>query len=129
MEFIYVTTIENYLLNDTLQLLKLIIDCYRVHYFVRGGFVRHRSRASSKHLSLHLPVDGARFLGGQKGVVLHLQDARVGVGSTKKPTPLDVDVRKSDVTTSILYVALVVLPVGTETRSGMGRLFQGPGYF
>ncbi|GFX51209.1 uncharacterized protein TNCV_2735601 [Trichonephila clavipes] len=70
----------------------------RVHYFVRGGFVRHRSRASSKHLSSHLPVDGARYLGGQKGVALQVQDARVGVGSTKKPTPLDVDVRRSDVT-------------------------------
>ncbi|GFX82095.1 hypothetical protein TNCV_398251 [Trichonephila clavipes] len=39
----------------------------RVHYFVRGGFAGNRSRASSKHLSPHLPVDGARFLGGQKG--------------------------------------------------------------
>ncbi|GFY11652.1 hypothetical protein TNCV_4231211 [Trichonephila clavipes] len=40
----------------------------------------------------------AGFLGGQKGVASQLQDARVGVGSTKKPTPLDVDVRRSDVT-------------------------------
>ncbi|GFX30929.1 hypothetical protein TNCV_4146371 [Trichonephila clavipes] len=40
----------------------------RVHYFVRGGFVLHRSRASSKHLSSHLPVDGARFLGVKKGL-------------------------------------------------------------
>ncbi|GFW33153.1 uncharacterized protein TNCV_2110811 [Trichonephila clavipes] len=56
----------------------------RVQYFVRGGFVGHRSRVSSKHLSLsHLPVDGVRFLGGQKGVALQLQDARVGVGSNK----------------------------------------------
>ncbi|GFX77511.1 retrovirus-related Pol polyprotein from transposon 297 [Trichonephila clavipes] len=55
----------------------------RVQYFVRGGFVGHRSRVSSKHLSSHLPVDGVRFLGGQKGVPLQLQDARVGVGSTK----------------------------------------------
>ncbi|GFU44012.1 uncharacterized protein TNCV_4963301 [Trichonephila clavipes] len=31
----------------------------------------------------HLPVDGVRFLGGQKGVALQLQDARVGVRSTK----------------------------------------------
>ncbi|GFS57642.1 uncharacterized protein TNCV_1402641 [Trichonephila clavipes] len=54
-----------------------------VQYFVRGGFVGHRSRASSKHLSSHLPVDGVRFLGGQKGVALQLQDARVGVGSNK----------------------------------------------
>ncbi|GFX12959.1 hypothetical protein TNCV_3659551 [Trichonephila clavipes] len=29
----------------------------RVQYFVRGGSVGHRSRASSKHLSPHLPVD------------------------------------------------------------------------
>ncbi|GFT49327.1 uncharacterized protein TNCV_4583091 [Trichonephila clavipes] len=55
----------------------------RVHYFVRGGFVGNRSRVSSKHLSSHLPVDGVRFLGGQKGVALQLQDARVGVGSNK----------------------------------------------
>ncbi|GFX63794.1 uncharacterized protein TNCV_5032651 [Trichonephila clavipes] len=57
----------------------------RVQYFVRGGFVGHRSRASSKHLSSH-----PRFLGGQTGVALQLQDARVGVGSTKKPTAVDV---------------------------------------
>ncbi|GFW20576.1 uncharacterized protein TNCV_1048001 [Trichonephila clavipes] len=54
----------------------------RVQYFVRG-FVGHRSRASSKHLSSHLPVDGVGFLGGQKGVALQLQDVRVGVGSNK----------------------------------------------
>ncbi|GFU44906.1 uncharacterized protein TNCV_4234401 [Trichonephila clavipes] len=54
-----------------------------VQYFVRGGFVGHRSRASSKHLSSHLPVDGVRFLVGQKGDELQLQDARVGVGSNK----------------------------------------------
>ncbi|GFU45368.1 uncharacterized protein TNCV_4237151 [Trichonephila clavipes] len=54
-----------------------------VHYFVRGGFVGHRSRASSKHLSSHLPVDGVRFLVGQNGVALQLQDAPVGVGSNK----------------------------------------------
>ncbi|GFT78967.1 uncharacterized protein TNCV_3093511 [Trichonephila clavipes] len=58
----------------------------RVQYFVRGGFVRHRSRASLKHLSPHFSGRRTRFLGGQTGVVLHLQAARVGVGSTKKPT-------------------------------------------
>ncbi|GFV91582.1 uncharacterized protein TNCV_770481 [Trichonephila clavipes] len=84
--------------NDTSGVRPLQSQIVRVQYFVRGGFVGYRSRASSKHLSPHLPVDGARFLGGQKGVALHLQDARVGVGSTKKPTPLDVDVRRSDVT-------------------------------
>ncbi|GFT23321.1 retrovirus-related Pol polyprotein from transposon opus [Trichonephila clavipes] len=31
----------------------------------------------------HLPVDGVRFLGGQKGVALQLQNARVGVRCTK----------------------------------------------
>ncbi|GFX82091.1 hypothetical protein TNCV_398211 [Trichonephila clavipes] len=49
--------------SDTLSPLTIV----RVHYFVRGGFAGNRSRASSKHLSPHLPVDGARFLGGQKG--------------------------------------------------------------
>ncbi|GFY26109.1 hypothetical protein TNCV_354261 [Trichonephila clavipes] len=58
----------------------------RVHYFVRGGFAGNRSRASLKHLSPHLPVDQLDSSGGQTGVVLHLQAARVGVGSTKKPT-------------------------------------------
>ncbi|GFW75311.1 uncharacterized protein TNCV_4189651 [Trichonephila clavipes] len=58
----------------------------RIQYFVRGGFVGHRSRASSKHLSPSSSGRRARFLGGQKGVALQVQDARVGVGSTKKPT-------------------------------------------
>ncbi|GFU86601.1 hypothetical protein TNCV_3839871 [Trichonephila clavipes] len=58
----------------------------RVQYFVRGGFVGHHSRASSKHLSPSSSGRRARLLGGQKGVALHLQAARVGVGSTKKPT-------------------------------------------
>ncbi|GFX32243.1 uncharacterized protein TNCV_2659191 [Trichonephila clavipes] len=60
------------------------ITIVRVQYFERGGSVGHRSRASSKHLSPHLPVDELDSSGGQTGVVLHLQDARVGVGSTKK---------------------------------------------
>ncbi|GFX63030.1 uncharacterized protein TNCV_3465751 [Trichonephila clavipes] len=68
----------------------LMSDIVRVQYFVRGGFVGHRSRASSKHLSSHFPVDGVRFLGGQKGVALQLQDARVGVGSNKEATAVDV---------------------------------------
>ncbi|GFT56546.1 uncharacterized protein TNCV_3508891 [Trichonephila clavipes] len=67
----------------TKGLVNLFIQIVRVQYFVRGGFVGYRSRASSKHLSPHLPVDGARFLGDQKGVALQLQDARVGVGSNK----------------------------------------------
>ncbi|GFW20668.1 hypothetical protein TNCV_1048911 [Trichonephila clavipes] len=75
-----------------------MMEIVRVQYFVRGGFVCYRSRASSKASLPSSSGQRARFLGGQKGVVLHLQDARVGVGSTKKPTPLDVDVRRSDVT-------------------------------
>ncbi|GFX47262.1 DDE_3 domain-containing protein [Trichonephila clavipes] len=49
------------------------ITIVRVHYFVRGGSVGHRSRASSKHLSPHLPVDQLDSSGGQTGVALHLQ--------------------------------------------------------
>ncbi|GFV85914.1 transposable element Tcb1 transposase [Trichonephila clavipes] len=46
------------------------ITIVRVHYFVRGGFVGYRSRASSKHLSLSSSGRVARFLGGQTGVAL-----------------------------------------------------------
>ncbi|GFX09352.1 uncharacterized protein TNCV_1887651 [Trichonephila clavipes] len=55
----------------------------RVHYFVRGGFVGYRSRASSKHLSPHLPVDELDSSGSNRGCVAPA-NARVGVGSTKK---------------------------------------------
>ncbi|GFW23064.1 integrase catalytic domain-containing protein [Trichonephila clavipes] len=58
----------------------------RVQYFVRGGSVGHRSRASSKHLSPHLPVGELDSSGGQTGVALHLQ-MHVGVsGPQRKPT-------------------------------------------
>ncbi|GFX92447.1 uncharacterized protein TNCV_1707231 [Trichonephila clavipes] len=77
------------------QTRNLVAVGHEVQYFVREGFVGHRSRVSSKHLSSHLPVDGVRFLGGQKGIALQLQDARVGVGSNKDA---DVDVRRSNVT-------------------------------
>ncbi|GFW13908.1 hypothetical protein TNCV_4700431 [Trichonephila clavipes] len=40
----------------------------RVQYFVRGGFVRPRSRASSKHLSPHLPVDELDSSGVKNGL-------------------------------------------------------------
>ncbi|GFX22738.1 hypothetical protein TNCV_4838751 [Trichonephila clavipes] len=61
-------------------------EIVRVHYFVRGGFVGYRSRASSKHLS---PSSGrvARFLGGSNRGCAGSEIARVGVESTKKPTP------------------------------------------
>ncbi|GFW76164.1 hypothetical protein TNCV_2058111 [Trichonephila clavipes] len=40
----------------------------RVPYFVRGGSVGHRSRASSKHLSPHLPVDELDSSGIKQGL-------------------------------------------------------------
>ncbi|GFW60035.1 hypothetical protein TNCV_4864901 [Trichonephila clavipes] len=40
----------------------------RVHYFVRGGFVGYRSRASSKHLSPHLPVGSLDSSGVKQGL-------------------------------------------------------------
>ncbi|GFU13895.1 transposable element Tcb1 transposase [Trichonephila clavipes] len=42
----------------TLNSQRYISEIVRVQYFVRGGFVGHRFRASSKHLYSHLPVDG-----------------------------------------------------------------------
>ncbi|GFT49283.1 hypothetical protein TNCV_4582801 [Trichonephila clavipes] len=68
--------------------IKVIKINYRllVHYFVRGDFVGHRSRASSKHLSPHLPVGSLDSSGGQTGCAAS-EAARVGVESTKKPTP------------------------------------------
>ncbi|GFW48355.1 hypothetical protein TNCV_1109181 [Trichonephila clavipes] len=59
----------------------------RVPYFVRGGFVGYRSRASSKHLSPHLPVGSLASSGGSNRVCAASEVARVGVESTKKPTP------------------------------------------
>ncbi|GFW98657.1 hypothetical protein TNCV_2758361 [Trichonephila clavipes] len=62
----------------------------RVQYFVRGGFVRHRSRASSKHLSPHLPVYELDSSGGQTGVRC---TCRCTCGCrVHKESQLDVDV-------------------------------------
>ncbi|GFU75710.1 hypothetical protein TNCV_1651701 [Trichonephila clavipes] len=58
----------------------------KVQYFVRGGSVGHRSRASSKHLSPHLPVDELDSSGGQTGVALHLQMHVWVSGPQRKPT-------------------------------------------
>ncbi|GFS81888.1 hypothetical protein TNCV_1545051 [Trichonephila clavipes] len=62
------------------------ITIVRVQYFVRGGSVGHRSRASSKHLSPHLPVDELDSSGGQTGVALHLQMHVWVSGPQRKPT-------------------------------------------
>ncbi|GFU67731.1 hypothetical protein TNCV_3133961 [Trichonephila clavipes] len=64
----------------------LEVKIVRVQYFVRGGFVRHRSRVSSKHLSPHLPVDELDSSGGQTGVALHLQMHVWVSGPQRKPT-------------------------------------------
>ncbi|GFW35730.1 hypothetical protein TNCV_4435771 [Trichonephila clavipes] len=68
------------------SLYTLIFKIVRVQYFVRGGFVGHRSRASSKHLPSHLPVDELDSSGGQTGVALH-----VWVSGPQR-SRLDVDV-------------------------------------
>ncbi|GFW28237.1 hypothetical protein TNCV_4639051 [Trichonephila clavipes] len=60
----------------------------RVQYFVRGGFVGHRSRASSKHLSPHLPVDELDSSGVKKGLRCKMH-VRV---SGPQRSRLDVDV-------------------------------------
>ncbi|GFY23293.1 hypothetical protein TNCV_3939891 [Trichonephila clavipes] len=63
-----------------------VFEIVRVQYFVRGGSVGHRSRASSKHLSPHLPVDELDSSGGQTGVALHLQMHVWVSGPQRKPT-------------------------------------------
>ncbi|GFX80048.1 hypothetical protein TNCV_2891031 [Trichonephila clavipes] len=60
------------------------IEIVRVHYFVRGGFVGHRSRASSKASLFLSSGRRAIFLGGSNRGCVAPADARVGVGSTKK---------------------------------------------
>ncbi|GFU77310.1 hypothetical protein TNCV_511511 [Trichonephila clavipes] len=96
MEFIYVTTIEYYLLNDTLKLLNLIKDCLSLIFCerrIRWPPLPCKFKAS---LFSPLPVDGVRFLGGQKGLRCSCK-MHVWVSSpTKMPTA--VDVRRSDVT-------------------------------
>ncbi|GFX42094.1 solute carrier family 2, facilitated glucose transporter member 12 [Trichonephila clavipes] len=54
---------------------------------VLRGFVGYRSRASSKHLSPHLPVGSLDSSGGSNRGCAGSEVARVGVESTKKPTP------------------------------------------
>ncbi|GFT90985.1 hypothetical protein TNCV_2008461 [Trichonephila clavipes] len=85
---VLLTNLESFTLNKS--------EIVRVQYFVRGGFVVNRSHASSS-ISPSSSGRRARFLGGQKGVALQVQDARVGVGSNKR-CRLDVDVRRSDIT-------------------------------
>ncbi|GFV47031.1 hypothetical protein TNCV_2699251 [Trichonephila clavipes] len=58
-------------------------EIVRVQYFVRGGFVGYRSRASSKASLPSSSGRRARFLGGSNRGCVAPADARVGVGSTK----------------------------------------------
>ncbi|GFW99808.1 hypothetical protein TNCV_3420371 [Trichonephila clavipes] len=89
----------------------------RVHYFVRGGSVRHRSRASSKHLSPHLPVGELDSSGGQTGVALHLQ-MHVWV-SVYKETNQMLLFSRSDVTRP--YRIIEKLPFLPRNRSSGSR--------
>ncbi|GFW18852.1 hypothetical protein TNCV_5133051 [Trichonephila clavipes] len=73
---------------------QLVAEIVRVHYFVRGGFVGYRSRASSKHLSSLIFRSGRGSNRGCAGSEI----ASVGVESTKKPTPDVVVVSRRDVT-------------------------------
>ncbi|GFX83212.1 DDE_3 domain-containing protein [Trichonephila clavipes] len=60
--------VSDNLINSMGNRCRQCIQIVRVQYFVRGGFVGHRSRACSKHLFSHLPVNGVRFLGVKKGL-------------------------------------------------------------
>ncbi|GFW14962.1 hypothetical protein TNCV_4659231 [Trichonephila clavipes] len=71
---------------EELTMATTALSIVRVQYFVRGGFVGYRSRASSKHLSPPLPVDELHSSGGQKGVALHLQMHVWVSGPQRKPT-------------------------------------------
>ncbi|GFU46614.1 hypothetical protein TNCV_1546321 [Trichonephila clavipes] len=73
-----------------------IAEIVRVQYFVRGGFVGHRSPASSKHLSLIFRSTGLDSSGVKKGLRCSCKMHVWVSGPTKMPT--DVDVRRSDVT-------------------------------
>ncbi|GFW67623.1 hypothetical protein TNCV_3392941 [Trichonephila clavipes] len=64
----------------------------RVQYFVRGGFVGHRYRASSKHLSPHFPVDELDSSGDKKGLRCSCK-MHVWVSGPQR-SRLDVDVSK-----------------------------------
>ncbi|GFX61123.1 hypothetical protein TNCV_4565191 [Trichonephila clavipes] len=59
---------QKYNSTHPFEVLSLLSEIVRVQYFERGGFVRHRSRASSKHLSPHLPVDELDSSGVKKGL-------------------------------------------------------------
>ncbi|GFX50055.1 hypothetical protein TNCV_2375441 [Trichonephila clavipes] len=63
-------------------------DCLS-QYFVRGGFVGYRSRASSKHLSVIFRSTGLDSSGGQKGLRRSCK-MHVWVSDPQKPTAVDI---------------------------------------
>ncbi|GFV73022.1 poly polymerase [Trichonephila clavipes] len=67
----------------------------------KGGFVGYRSRASSKHLPPPLPVDELDSSGVKKGLRCTCK-LHVWVSGLQRNRP-DVDVWRSDVTTSIRH--------------------------
>ncbi|GFT26253.1 hypothetical protein TNCV_3336321 [Trichonephila clavipes] len=79
-----------------LKLVPVIQEIVRVQYFVRGGFVGHRSRASSKHLISHLPVDGLDSSGVKQGLRCSCK-LHVWVSGSQRSRPL-LMFRRSDVT-------------------------------
>ncbi|GFU69249.1 hypothetical protein TNCV_3285261 [Trichonephila clavipes] len=82
--------------NSKLKTAALIV---RVQYFVRGGFVGHRSRESSKHLSpLIFRSTGFDSSGVKKGLRCSCKMHVWVSGPTKTPTA--VGVRSSEVTPS-----------------------------
>ncbi|GFW05305.1 hypothetical protein TNCV_3358241 [Trichonephila clavipes] len=91
----------------------------RVQYFVRGGFVGYRSRASSKHLSPDLPVDELDSSGVKKGLRCRCK-MHVWVSGPQR-NRLDVDVWRSDVTRAISAVTFVKsTDVGEHSVGGQG---------
>ncbi|GFV57722.1 hypothetical protein TNCV_4463201 [Trichonephila clavipes] len=69
-----------------LNAIVVVIWIVRSPLFCEREFRCYRSRASSKHLSSHLPVGSLDSSGVKQGCA-GSEIARVGVESTKKPTP------------------------------------------
>ncbi|GFV83800.1 hypothetical protein TNCV_2555861 [Trichonephila clavipes] len=81
----------------TMQKMNGVHVIVRVQYFVRGGFVGHRSRVSSKHLfSLIFRPTVFDSSGVKKGLRCSCKMHVWVSGPTKMPTTFDV--RRSDVT-------------------------------
>ncbi|GFV26167.1 hypothetical protein TNCV_4887981 [Trichonephila clavipes] len=69
-----------------LKYFKIYCNIVRVQYFVRGGFVGHRSRASSKHHLFSSSGRRARFLGVKQGLRCTCKMHVWVSGPQRKPT-------------------------------------------